>query len=513
MDPNNGRSSKKRWKIFGAFKSATKSSSSNPRTSQNVSPGAGPVPQGKRSHLHDAIRDRNLVTVRKIVKAHPHEVHLADDQGTTPLVLAVLLGNLSIAKFLYESGACLMPQHNNDESLMYLAVLRESIPIVTWLAELRPPGMDHAAFLNARDPSGAAALHISVGKSLIDSTRILLENGADPNVLVCEAPSGVSFGTVCISNKTIPIDRAAPLTFAVAEGINIDSKKLVAMVKLLTQHGAATNIPEGASGAFPLHTAVYHDDPALIDAILDGPLDPALRAPVDVGSTPMHSEVMHGSTPLMYAATQGRFRAVKHLILRGADPTRVNNFGETGVHWAATGFKGLELGLDPEGNEHVRAAIIRMLVRGTDAGIDDAYNKDNDDDYDDDDDDNDNDDDEEKEKDGERTPAPRWKPCDVNIRTQLGSTALHAAAWMGWLRITKTLLKLGADPFVMAEGIHIETVQNARGTPAQYARLKGHFELAEVIDKWGRKLKKKREKEKKKKKGKAEEAEKGAGAS
>ncbi|KAL1842658.1 hypothetical protein VTJ49DRAFT_4569 [Mycothermus thermophilus] len=512
MDPGDGRPRKQRWKLLGAFKSAIKSSSSNTKTSRMATSGptparstiqSGAVPDKPRRlySIHDAVRDRNIQQIREILKAHPCDIYLTDDQGMTPLTLSVLLGSLTVAKFLYDSGASLLPEDNNDESLLCLAVAQKNIPMITWLAALRPPGIDRSEFLDALDLVGNSALHYSVGRNLLEITRILLVNGADPNVQARHKPDKPSPGTDFVDGGT-------PLLYAAGAPKDISSQDTIAMVKLLMRHGAATNIPERINGTFPLHHAMDRNDPALIDAIVDGPHDPSLRAPVDVGIIGNQDKHMQGTTALMHAAALGKRRAVKHLILRGADPNRVNSFGETCLHWAAGGHDEPGPDADTKRNERLGPPMVRMLVLGTDVGInddeDDNGNKNNDTD------DNNNiiiDDVVE-----DNTPTPRWATCNINATTNLGSTPLHAAAWLGRLNTAKTLLKLGADPFIVAEGIHIETVHDVRGTPVEYARLKGHFEVAEVIEGWERELKKKRKREREEREEKAAEEEKGSGS-
>jgi ankyrin repeat protein len=399
----------------------------------------------------------------------------------TPLALAILHGSLTVAKLLVSSGAGVMPEDNNDESLLCLAVQSKSdnIELISWLAGVSPQSGDRADFLNARDLTGHAALHYAVGRNLREVAGILLSNGADPNLPARYAPGNSPPGSS-------PIDMATPLMIAADLPKTVSSDDAAAMVRLLLAYGAATNIPERQHGTYPLHHATQRNDPAVIDLLIDGPTGrPDRRGPVDIGTIaiPNADPHMQGSTPLMHASALAHHRTMRRLLRRGADPNRVNHFGETALHWAAGGHNDDGLNLDSprsgsssdDRNERLGPYAIRMLVLGDDPSPPpytyDARDFDTDD----------------------FPPKPgAWPTCDVNARTKLGSTALHAAAWLGRVNNTKTLLELGADTQIVAEGIHVDTIHRVRGTAADYAKLKGHFEVAELIEAHERELRRRR---------------------
>lgn len=96
--------------------------------------------------------------------------------GNTPLMDALLMGNIKVAHYLIEQGALVNVVNNDYETpLMYALLFDGNIEIVELL-------FDHHAkeTINYVDISGNSALHRTYDAAIV---QLLLENGADPNII------------------------------------------------------------------------------------------------------------------------------------------------------------------------------------------------------------------------------------------------------------------------------------------------------------------------------------------
>lgn len=414
----------------------------------------------------------------------------------TPLALAILHGNLDMAKRLYVAGASPLPSRNNGESLLCFAAANQHAPIIRWFVTLGYPNL-----LNTRDPAGSTPLHHAVLRNSLAVTRALLDAGADPNVHALRIPAP---GTPDTDTSTPPPGVGTPLFYTLDKSLNpaqpLDTR--LAQLRLLLEYGAYVDIRQEVDGTYPLHEAVMSGEQDIIAALLDegilaptpypdpskteqsknpnnNPLPPRTKSEpnptrgtldINIPSSPSDPP-MRGTTPLMYAAAACRPPLVRYLLARGADPARVNTLGETALHWAGVNEKEAVPApssststptSDPEKcdqnhqsqqekkeqqqqqqkeEEEGADAVIRLLVR--DAGI------------------------------------------DVNARNALGGTALHGAAYRGRLANVRALLELGADRGCVTEGLHYDKLlDGVRGTAEELARGQGHWDVAELIRGW-----------------------------
>ena len=139
--------------------------------------------------------------------------------------------------------------------------------------------------------SGLGPLHEAIFDRRTDIAELLIRHGADVNA------QGV-FGDA-------PLHDVRDLDTA----------------RLLLAHNARTDLWSNTLGA-PLHAAVIHGEPALVELLLDH--GAAVNA-VDVNE----------STPLHHAAGLGDIDSARYLIAQGAAIDAVNGPGFTALHWAA----------------------------------------------------------------------------------------------------------------------------------------------------------------------------------
>lgn len=167
--------------------------------------------------------------------------------------------------------------------------------------------LEHGYHPNQEIPSrsghfGTALRHCLENK---DITRLLLENGADPNA----APWTDGRGTMWSGRSTPPMDRTSglPLDLAVR-------KNNLLVVKLLLEHGA------DPSFARPFYTLVRPKDGQKNQ---DTGMPEEWRAMVDLlllHGANINSKTYSGGTALHAAVFKKRWDVVEYLLEHGADP-------------------------------------------------------------------------------------------------------------------------------------------------------------------------------------------------
>lgn len=180
---------------------------------------------------------------------------------------------------------------------------------VHWPEEIVPlirSGRDVNELMGGRTPLEQA---VTFGK--VESVRMLLERGADPDLY---DPGGATSAAVAQSGV---IHHGDP-----PDGPPLSSGHLLlrnpedrAIVLLLLEAGADPDTP-GTFGETMLHKAARERDLSLVRRLLE--LDADVNAQDDRGHTPLHEAVKTGDAIL-----------VDVLLQAGADPAIADEFGET----------------------------------------------------------------------------------------------------------------------------------------------------------------------------------------
>lgn len=92
----------------------------------------------------------------------------------TPLMFAVSVGRLKIARLLIQQGARVNDENFNGTTPLMMAAESNSLEMLSLLLE-------HGARLNAADDTGATPLMHAVSTGSFENVRLLLDKGADPN--------------------------------------------------------------------------------------------------------------------------------------------------------------------------------------------------------------------------------------------------------------------------------------------------------------------------------------------
>ncbi|XP_066494772.1 B-cell lymphoma 3 protein [Tiliqua scincoides] len=261
--------------------------------------------------LHIAVVQGNLLAARHLVALFhqgQRDLDIFNNLRQTPLHLAVITAQPTLVKLLLSHGASPMVLDRNGQTALHLACEHGSLHCLRELLEGSPSPLD----LEARNFEGFTPLHVAVAISNHDIILTLLDRGADVDAV--DIKSGRS-----------------PLLHAV-ENNNLE------MVELLLQHGANVNA-QSYGGNTALHAASgrglldalrllvrngadgslknYHNDTPLMVARNKRVID-ILRGKASRSGPPPDS-LLEGSSPATSTASSPGIR-LSHTSLLRASP-------------------------------------------------------------------------------------------------------------------------------------------------------------------------------------------------
>jgi len=283
--------------------------------------------------------------------------------GETPLMEAARRGNLATARVLLANKADPNAQETRggQTALMWAVSQRQSAMV----EELLRGG----AKVDVAAKSGFTPLMFAAQKNDVDSARILLRAGANPNLaqpgtaftplIIASAMVHTQFVDLMLDNKADPnaVDWRGytALSLVVRDshyGLDLARKdQIVTVVKALLAHGANPNfrlkqpkaltvIEVSLDGATPLLLAAEVNNTGAVKALLDAGADP--RITTEYGTTALILAAGAGTDEQRPRAPEERAKAIdtaKLLVEHGVDVNAVGQFGWTALHAAA--YQGL----------------------------------------------------------------------------------------------------------------------------------------------------------------------------
>lgn len=271
---------------------------------------AQPAPAG--SELSRAIRDGETARVATLLRGGAN-VNARDAEGNTPLILASLYSGAECVELLLENGADVNAANKAGATALVRAATdakkvrllldaggdaraKTSLGNDALILAARKPGnaaavkmlLEHGADARLRNEGGVSAIQTAAAAGDLESVRLLLDKGVDPN----DFPREIKGHPLLTGGRT-------PLMWAAF-------RNDVPMMRLLVERGADPNRP--AVFGTPLSQAAWHDNVEAAAFLLDH------GATVDARDA-------FEFTPLHWAAVteSSRTDLVKLLLARGAD--------------------------------------------------------------------------------------------------------------------------------------------------------------------------------------------------
>lgn len=251
--------------------------------------------------LMEAVNNNHAGIAAKIA-AVGGDVNAQDNQNRNSLYIAVETGSVDCTRLLLNSGADAAKSTGAGYNKTPMVHMVNTRNYRETLMHLYQAGFD----LDAKDSTGATALHKACEAQDVVKIRALLELGADAN-----AVNGYG---------RRPLD-------VVLEHYTYAYNDQTVIVDTLLSGGASANLsPNPAIPQAPLHLAARNGNMKSLQAFV------ARGATVD---QPDRSR--EATTPFMQAADNGRDDAAHFLLKSGADSHRTDLTGRNGLHFAAGG--------------------------------------------------------------------------------------------------------------------------------------------------------------------------------
>lgn len=289
--------------------------------------------------LHLAARGRSSEMVETLLDLGANIEAKASD-GCTPLKRAFLANNYSAFHSLVTRGADFTAEDSDGRTLLHVTAekglidrLRVLVNQLQAASQFEAPhqaadrghaGVVHGVDLDCADRLGMTPLHHAVQNKRRKVVKLLLQNGADPNVQMKEnLTERIFFYQKKKSCKCILIYKSA--IGLVKQKVQVGSDNMFGNV-LTEESGQIERIKEAeyvheVKDETPLHLACKINSKSIVKLLLKSKAD-------------MTKKDAHGFTPLHTASIYGSLNAAEALLKRGADVMATSDAGSTPLYLA-----------------------------------------------------------------------------------------------------------------------------------------------------------------------------------
>ncbi|KAL6886096.1 ankyrin repeat-containing domain protein [Trichoderma evansii] len=272
-----------------------------------------------RTPLHLAARNGHLNLVRLLLESGA-EVNAVDSRHATPLHSAAEAKQTEIARLLLQFGANVIALDIDGHPPLYFALERSDISMARLFITAAPDQIKMAGKYY-----GWLPLHFATHSNLVESVRMLLDCGADPNI-VCDqgnTPLTIATNLDCSEIVHLLIDKGADLNIRDSGGrtamILAAWSKNSEMVRILVENGAKLDVVDDHGGC-ALHYAASRGQADIVRILLEAGSDG-------------HAITSRGCTALFYAVTEGHIETMH--ILQEAGITTLDRAESSILHVAS----------------------------------------------------------------------------------------------------------------------------------------------------------------------------------
>lgn len=289
----------------------------------------GKYPLG--SPLLAAIKRENMPVVVKLLE-HGADVNICDDNGNTPLHVAIDKNRIDIVKKLLEvSGVDVEMRNDAGDTPLYKAIDDKNFEAICLL-------LDAGANIKTPNDKGNTSLHLAIEKNNCYLIRRILNNvNFDINIKNDAGDAPIHRAVSCKNDFALDalINAGADVNIKDAVGdtplhraINFGNLEMVNM--LLGCVRTKVNL-QNATGDVPLHLASAEGKVDIMRSLLSDPnID--INIQNSVGNTPLHT-----------AIDEKNFEAICVLLNAGADVTKRNSIGLLPSELLESNFSGKHL--------------------------------------------------------------------------------------------------------------------------------------------------------------------------
>ena len=273
-------------------------------------------------------------------------VNSATRNLSTPLFSSLINCNSELARLLLKSEASptARNRHNEQPLFFVLRVVGKGDDRLQLVALLLDGGVD----VDARNGHGSTALHLAVQDRDAGLAELLLQRGCSIDAKDCFDTSALATA-VCTNLKDLAgllLSRGANVNDFVQSSSVLEHaiiRRNEAMVRLLLEHGADVNVGSGRNK--PVAAACLHKNTRIVQMLIDRGAD-------------INYKDKNGRTPLMRAIKEPNYTMMRHLLERGACVNERDYRGNTAFHVLF------------ENNTHTKENIIEYLLdEGADLNI------------------------------------------------------------------------------------------------------------------------------------------------
>ena len=381
----------------------------------------------KKPSLHSAIINNNIELVFHMIK-NGSNVNEKDSNGSTPLILASEKGYLKIASILIKNKAYIHITNKDGDTALHQAIWHNHTRLALFLIKNSVP------IINLKGRGGYSSLSIASAFGNIQIVSSLIKYGA---IINNEPKNGVtplhhaSFGT--IPSRFYP-DYLEVISLLLKSGLDINEKD--------------------SSGQTPLHHASnwYFPNPSKHNKYLDKLTYQSEQVKVMnfliKNGANVNAKDSRGITPLHHASSSENLKAISFLIKSGAKVNSKNQNGVTPLHMATAFENPKAVFILIRNGANVNAKTTSLwspsktpLIWASQIGARDVA-------------------------------SLLAKKSDINLKNQLGRSALHYASEHGNLDIVSILIKYGAN---------INTKDIKGVTPLSLAKKNKHKEIVNTL--------------------------------